>query len=220
MRPQAEIRKLQAQFEYYTLVTAGRKALQFYSYSLERFLGTYPELRKPQDFLHSHFEDYLRKQERAGFSATKLNLDLRVIRQFWQWMIRTKDLLLVDITSATKNVPIQKRNRRVTLEELTRLSREIRDPRLLNCVEMVILGGKPNKVAAQCGISYHTAWRLFRDACVRAELEPLSLYALRNACKQTALEILSENLCAQARDTLIQEPQSFSDSLSNIEVST
>jgi hypothetical protein len=216
---QAPIRHAQAKFEYYTLKSVNRKTCKNYSASLERFLGMFPKLSKPEQFDRVHVEDFKLIRQRNGYSNNGINRDLQVVDQFWQYM--------VDHELAPRNVAanvrvtkwVKKENRRISLNDLIRLARELHDPRVAQFAKNLLMGSTPTKAAAEAGMSYMMAWKGLRSAFLRCNLEGVSPQSLRKISIPVALQFLVESLDFKESNTLVVESELESDTFTDIQVS-
>lgn len=183
-----------------------RRKLMFYSRPLERFLETFPKIRYPERFDRVHVEDYRILRARAGVTAGTIGRDVRIIEQFWSFIIRQELNGVVDNIAKGFERPVpnpENKNSRPSLENLIRLGREIHDPRLANCVEFVLLGERVEAAATKAGLSYSSVHRLFRDAAKRAGIFGIGLSRLKRFSKDAAFAALGQ----QIRSANMRRPQ-------------
>lgn len=196
-----------------------RHVLMFYSRPLERFLETFPRCRFPEQFDRVHVEDYRILRQRADVHPGTVARDVRVIEQFWSYMIRQGAPMTDNIAKGfPRYVPTGTKISRPSLENLIRLGREIHDPRLANCVEFVLLGEKVEAAATRAGLSYSSVHRLFRDAAKRAGMLGIGLSRLKRFSKDAAFAALGQQVTAQSRHALLVKTQLSSDGLGDIQI--
>lgn len=215
---QAPIRNWQAKFEIFTLAALNRPALYATSASLERFLGAFPKLSKPEDFNRLHLEDYKRLHLRLGTKPETVNWDIRTVRSFWRWMIQ-EGVLVVDITDNIRGLKTAKKKGRISLDEIIRLFETIDDVRVKSYMLRLLEGENARDAAVASGLSYASAYRRFKLATDQLGLQ-VRPYTLRSASANAALMCLSDFLYREKRNSCGVETEIESDRLSDIQVPT
>lgn len=182
------IRVLQAQFEYFTLKTLGRTTMMSYSRALANLFRIYPDKFKPLDFYRDDIADYLIIRQQEGAGPISINLELDVIRAFWNWMIEYKEQAIQNIATVKRLKYVRAQKNRLTLSEFSRLMSEIHDLRLLQVVRARLLG-------EDCkALGYTATASKMKQACDRAKIPYVSLSKLPDAVHSAAIALLAPDV--------------------------
>jgi integrase len=177
------IRKLQAQYEYFILKVYGRATCRQYSHDLAEFFRVHPNKYTPEDFFKTDVLDYQIIREKEGASPNTINKEVDVVRAFWNWMIESKDLPLVNIATVRRLRFVPKEKSRLTLAEFSRLMSEVHDPKLAAAIRNVLKG---EMITGQLGGCPNVTSK-FRQALNRSGVPKIRLRDLPKAVHQAAL---------------------------------
>lgn len=109
------IRKLQAKYENYVLLTTSRATSIRYSKALENFFRRFSDLKEPEDFSRRDVEDYKLFRLKDGLSPSTINYEVQVVKGFWNWLLR-QDLVAYSPLGSVKKLK-EKEPLRVSLTE-------------------------------------------------------------------------------------------------------
>lgn len=106
-------------------ITASSNTALRYRHAVEGFLQCHRDKQGTEEFHRWHINDYREDRLRAGISATTVNLELSILRAFWNWMI--------DRELASYNPAAKQRGVKVPEKRPKGLSRDTVDKLLSVC---------------------------------------------------------------------------------------
>ena len=122
IQPRQPVEYWQSKFETYVRDTADRKTHRRYAECLTKFFSRFGDKKYPDEFLRMDIEDYKVVRSREGAAPRTINLELAVVRAFWNWMTDVYELALVNPVTKSKRLHEPERPRhslpKTTLDQL------------------------------------------------------------------------------------------------------
>jgi site-specific recombinase XerD len=74
-------------YEQFVRLTSPKETYKRYIRALEKFFSKFPEKTRVEDFVYLDIEDYKVLRQRDGVGSSTLNMELKCISDFWEWML-------------------------------------------------------------------------------------------------------------------------------------
>lgn len=210
------VREWYGKYSKWVLVMKGGELLKWYSRTLDRFFGMFPDYKGLEQFTSVEIADYRVVRLRAGMTESTVAVELSYIHMMWQWLVQDKGLPLHSIVRAFKNrkpwnFSKLTRKGKLSLEQATRIMEHCEYTDAKRHILHVMKGG---------GCYVRPLW--LRDdiynAAERAGVKDFKMVHLKLRAKNRLAQDIVKAYCDKILDTLPPKTQLSCNTLTTVEI--